>query len=115
MGNDYFIFYTEASIICILILLMILINDRIYGTKQETQVWFNRVVVSFILYFVSEACWAAVLTDQLPRTRSLVELFNLTNYIIMSFSTFMWFMYMAAAENMAFRHRVRRECFVLSL
>ena len=33
MGLDYFIFYTEASVFCIVILLMILINDRINSAQ----------------------------------------------------------------------------------
>ena len=38
MGFDYFVFYTEASIICIMILLMILITDRavkLLGTSDK--------------------------------------------------------------------------------
>lgn len=103
MGFDYFVFYTEASLFCIVILLMLLINDRIYSTQQERQVCFNRAVISFILYFVSDALWAAVLSGQLPRVRMLVELFNLTNYILLCVMAYEWFMFMAAAENMPFR------------
>ena len=35
MGFDYLVFYIESSVICIIILLMILITDRVYSTKQE--------------------------------------------------------------------------------
>ena len=28
MGFDYFVFYTEASLVCVIILTMILITDR---------------------------------------------------------------------------------------
>ena len=108
MGADYVVFYTEASIICILILSMLLINDRLHSTQQETQVCFNRVIISFILYFVSDALWAATLGGVMPRTRRLVELFNLTNYILMSVMAYEWFMFMASSEKMPFR-RVRRK------
>ena len=35
MGFDYFVFYTEASLVCVIILTMILITDRMFHTKQE--------------------------------------------------------------------------------
>ncbi len=71
MGFDYFVFYTEASIICVLILSMLLISDRSSSTRQEKQLWFTRAVVAFILYFISDACWAAMLSGLFPRIRFL--------------------------------------------
>ncbi len=103
MGFDYLIFYTEASAVCIVVLSMILINDRLYRTQQETQVCFHRAIISFILYFASDACWAAILSDQFPRIRILVELVNLSNYILLGMMAYEWFMFMAASEKMAFR------------
>ncbi len=82
---------------------MILINDKINSTKQEKQIWFNRDIIAFILYFISDVFWDAVLNGQLPRTRFLVVLFNLTNYILLSLMTLEWFLFMAAAEKMPFR------------
>lgn len=103
MGFDYFIFYTEANLVCIVILLMLLINDRLYSTQQEKQICFYRAVVAFIMYFISDVFWAAVISGQLPRTRTLVVLFNLTNYVLLSLAAYEWFMFMAASEKMNFR------------
>lgn len=113
MGLDYFIFYAEASMVCILILLMILINDRIYSTQQEKQVWFNRAVIAFILYFASDTGWAAVLSGLLPKVRMLVELFNLTNFILLSVMAYEWFMFMAASEKMPFRNHRRKRLLLM--
>ncbi len=103
MGFDYFVFYTEASVICTIILLMILITDRIYNTKQEKQIWFGRAIMAFILYFISDACWAAILSDQFPKVRFFTVLFNFTNYIFLSLMGYGMFMFIAAAEKMPFR------------
>ncbi len=103
MGFDYFVFYTEASIICTVILLMILITDRIYNTKQEKQIWFGRAIMTFILYFISDACWAAILSDQFPKIRFFSVLFNFTNYIFLSLMGYGMFMFIAATEKMPFR------------
>ena len=103
MGINEFIFYSEANIICVSMLLMLLINDIFHSTKQEKQVWFSRAIVANILYFISDIGWAAVLAGQLPKTRTLVALFNLSNYILLSLMAYEWFMFMAASERMDFR------------
>ena len=108
MGTEYVVFYSEASIVCILILTILLINDRLNSSKQETQVCFNRVITAFILYFASDAVWAAILGNVLPKSRLFVALINLSNYIIISLMAYEWFMYMAAAENMPFRRNRRK-------
>lgn len=108
MKLDYFFFYTEANIVCIVILAILLINDRFHSTKQEKQIWFNKTIIMHIIYFISDICWAGVLSGQLPRTRLLVGLFNFTNFIMLNLLAFEWFMYMAAAEKMPFRKSIRR-------
>lgn len=116
MGLDFFIFYAEASLVCIGILLMLLINDRLNSTQQEKQVWFNRAIVAFIAYFVSDMGWAAVLGGVLPRVRSLTELFNFTNYVLLSVMAYEWFMFMAASERMPFRQsRAKRILFLVPM
>ncbi len=108
MGFDYFVFYTEASIICVIILLMILINDRIYQTKQEKQIWFGRAIMAFILYFVSDACWAAMLSGQIPKIRFFAVLINYTNYIFLGLMAYGTFMFIAASEKMPFRKSLKK-------
>lgn len=108
MKLDYFFFYTEANIVCIVIMAILLINDRLHSTRQEKQIWFNQTIIMHIIYFISDIGWAAVLSGQLPRTRLLVGLFNFTNFIMLNLLAFEWFMYMAAAEGMPFRKSIRR-------
>ena len=104
MGFEYFIFYSEASVICILILLLILFNDKLNGTKQEKQLCFDRTLIAFILYFASDACWASMLSNQIPRVRFFVVLVNLLNYVLMGVMTYEWFTFMAASENLSFHN-----------
>lgn len=103
MGFDYFVFYTEASAICIIILLMILITDRVYNNKQEKQIWFGRAIIAFILYFISDACWAIMLSGQFTKIRFFAVLFNFTNYVLLSMMAYGVFMFIAASEKMPFR------------
>lgn len=108
MGFDYFVFYTEASFICVLILTMILINDRLHGTLQEKRLWFRRAVITFILYFISDACWAAMLSGLFPQIRFFAVLVNLTNHIFLNLMGYGMFMFITISEKMTFAHNRRR-------
>lgn len=114
MGFDYFVFYTEASVICVVILLIILITDSIYNTMQEKQLWFRRAIIAFMLYFISDACWAAMLSGVFTRVRAFAVLFNYSNYILLSVMAYGLFMFMAASEKIPFRNDSvkRRVCFI---
>ena len=100
MTLDYFFFYTEANIVCIVIFAILLRHERLYSTRQEKQIWFNRTMIAHILYFLSDIGWAAVISGNLPRTRALVILFNFLNFVLLSTISYGWFMYMAASEDM---------------
>ncbi len=104
MNTDYAVFYAEASIFCIGILSILLIHDIFHSTKQEKQIWFNRSIISFMLYFITDIFWASVLFGALPKYRWLVLLLNLSNYVIMSVMAYNWFMFMAASEKLPFRN-----------
>lgn len=114
MKADYFTFYLEASIVCILIFLILLINNRKYGTRTERQIWYDRTIVVHILYFTSDIGWAAILGGVLPRIRFLAILFNLTNYLLLGLIAYIWFMYMATCEEMNFR-KVPRKIMLVTL
>lgn len=105
MTKEYFFFYCMANAFCIAIFVMLLLHDWVYSTRQEKQIWFDRTVISHILYFLSDIGWAAVLSGQLPRTRFLVILFNMLNFVFLGMISCGWFMYMAASEKIDFRKR----------
>lgn len=114
MGFDYFVFYTEASLVCVIILTMILITDRMFHTKQEKQIWFSRAISAFILYFISDACWAAMLSGMFTKIRFFAVLFNYTNYILISLMGYGLFAFIAVSGKMSFFNSIsnRRLCFI---
>ena len=113
MGNDYFLFYAEGNIVCILILLIILINDLVNNTKQEKQIRFNSTITAHILYFTLDIIWAAILGGQLPKIRFLIVLLNFANYVNLSLMAYEWFMYMAVSEGMTFSKSKRNKLICL--
>ncbi len=100
MRLEYFAFYTEASLVCIAIFVMLLLQNNSYGTRTERENWFVRTGIVYIIYFLSDIGWAAVESGQLPRTRFFIVLFNFINYVFLALIGYSWFMYMAASEGM---------------
>ena len=113
---DYFFFYLEASVFCIAVLVILLIHNRRYSTREEKQIWFNRTIMAHILYLLSDIGWAAVIGGYLPRTRPAVVFFNLTNYVLLSLMAYDWLMYTAASLDLKNRnHPKKRYLFLLPL
>lgn len=100
MSLDYFAFYTEASLVCVIIFVIMILQNNSYGTRTERENWFVRTGIVHIIYFLSDIGWAAVTSGQLPQTRFFVILFNFINYIFLALMGYSWFMYMAASEGM---------------
>ena len=59
--SSYFIYYTEASIVCVIIFGIMLCWDLFSIDKQEKQIKYDHALIAFMLYFVSDALWAAVI------------------------------------------------------
>lgn len=100
MTADYFFFYTEANIVCILIFGILLLRDRLNVDRQEKQLLFDHALVAHILYFVSDIFWAGVISGRVPRTRFAVAFLNYSNFILLSAIAYEWFLFAAATEQM---------------
>ena len=103
--SDYFIYYSESTIICLIIFCMMLIRDLFSVDKQEKQIKYDHALISFMLYFVSDLFWAAVISGVLPKNRFTVITANFLNCVFMGGITFMWLRYVMAAENAPHRDR----------
>lgn len=103
--SDYFIYYTESAIVCLIVFAIILINDLLNVDRQEKQVKFDRALVSFMLYFFSDVFCAAMKAGFLPRTRLFFIIFNFSDYVLLSAITYMWLDYLMAVEQTPNRNR----------
>ena len=65
MTNYYLLFYTESSIVCLVIFALILFHDLTRIDRQEKQIMYDHAQVAFMLYFISDAFWAAVIAGVL--------------------------------------------------
>ncbi|MBP5270400.1 MAG: hypothetical protein ILO42_05525, partial [Clostridia bacterium] len=103
--SDYFIYYTESAIVCLIVFAIILINDLLNVDRQEKQVKFDRALVAFMLYFISDVFCAAMKAGFLPKTRLLFIIFNFSDYVLMSAITYSWLDYLMAVEQTPNRNK----------
>ena len=103
--SDYFIYYAESTIICLIIFCMMFVRDLFKVDKQEKQIKYDHALISFMLYFISDLFWAAVISGVLPKNRFTVITANFLNYAFMAGITYMWLRYVMAAEGAPHRDR----------
>ena len=103
--SSYFIYYTEASIVCVIIFGIMLCWDLFSIDKQEKQIKYDHALIAFMLYFVSDALWAAVIAGMLPRNRFIVVSTNFSNCVLMDAITYTWLRYVMAVEQIPKRDK----------
>ena len=105
--SQYFIYYTESSVICLIIFGIMLGHNLSMVDRSERVVKYDGALVAFMLYFVSDAVWAGIIAGVIPKIPFLVYLVNFTNFVLMAFITFMWFRYVVAVEQIPERNSKR--------
>lgn len=105
--SDYFIYYAESTIICLIVFSMMFVRDLFKVDKQEKQIKYDQALISFMLYFISDLFWAAVISGVLPKNRFTVTAANFFNSVFMGGITYMWLRYAMAVEGTPRRDETR--------
>ena len=103
--SGYFIYYTEANLVCVIIFGIMLLRDLFNADRQEKQIKFDHALIAFMLYFISDALWAAIIAGIIPRNRFTVVATNFSNCIIMAAITYLWLQYVMVVEQAPHRER----------
>ena len=102
--SQYFVYYVESSIICLIIFGIMLGHNLSTVDRSEKVVKYDGALIAFMLYFVSDAIWASMIAGVLPKSMATVSLITLINFILMAGITFMWLRYVAAVETVPGRN-----------
>ena len=110
MENGYTFFYIEANIVCIIIFAMLLVKDLGGVGRQAKQMIFVNIIVSHIMYFISDMFWVLILGNTIPLTRLSISIVNILNAILLSAITGFWFVYVELSQGekyiTVFRNRI---------
>ena len=102
---DYFVHYSEANIVCLIIFAIMLGNNLINTDRQEKLIRFDWALGSFMLYFVSDILWSAVIAGFIPNHIVVSTFFNALNYVVMVLVVYMWLRYVMASVNTKDRNK----------
>lgn len=112
--SSYFVYYTEASIVCVIIFAIMLFRDLFNVDRQEKQIKYDHALIAFMLYFVSDALWAAVIAGMLPRNLFTVLTTNFANCVLMAAITYTWLRYVMAVEQVPDRDKPIKKFAIMS-
>ena len=99
------IFYLEGNLICIAILLIMLIHDRVRMDRQEKQIKFNRALVAFMCYFACDPVWMAMKAGVIEENVYTVTLINFLISVIMCAIAYTWLRFVMAVEQIPGRSK----------
>lgn len=103
--SQYFIYYAATNIVGVIIFGILLAHDIIGIDRQEKQVKYDYVLVSFMLYFISDALWAGVNSGVFPVNLFTQAVTCFMNYINMTLISYTWLNYVMAVEQSPHRNR----------
>ena len=106
--SEYFIYYTESQIVCIIVFGIILVHDILNVDRQEKQIKYDRALIAFMLYFLSDAVWAAGIAGVIKLTYPFAVFMNFLNFILMANILYSWHRYVMAAEQVANREHLKK-------
>lgn len=98
-------YYIEANLVCSLVFGILLLHNHFSIDRQEKQVKFDFALIAFILYFLTDCFWAAILGGQLPKTRFSVVTCTFLLYLFMSMIVYSWLSFVMAFEQTPHRNR----------
>ena len=102
--TSFFVHYTEANVICIIIFMILLLHDVFSIDRQEKQIKYDRALIAFILYFIFDIFWATLIAEKIPVTRFNVVFNTLCIYLCMVLITYTWLEYVLAVEQIEYRN-----------
>ena len=109
MTFDYFIFYAEANIICLIIFGIMVGHDLFNVDRQEKQIKYDHALIAFMFYFLSDSVWAAVEAEFIPKNTVSMLLVNFSNFVLLAIVTYLWLRYVLAFEQVADReNKIKR-------
>lgn len=107
MGDNYFVVYAEANLVCTILFSILLAHDMRRPIRPEAQQVFDWALMAHIAYFISDIIWAAEIAGVFPRMRWLVAAVSLSNFIFLGSLALFWFFYVAATMDLPLRKTKR--------
>ncbi|MBR2676754.1 MAG: GGDEF domain-containing protein [Solobacterium sp.] len=105
MMYRFSIFYIEANLVCSVVFGILLLHNYFNIDRQEKQIKFDQVLISFIFYFLVDCLWAAIIDGYIPKSRPMMIFECFLIYISMAATMYFWLQFVLAYEQVPHRNR----------
>lgn len=99
------VYYVGANLVCVIVFGILLFFNHFNIDRQEKQIKFDRALVAFILYFLTDSLWAEIIGGVLPKTPFTMVSIVFLIYLLMAAITYTWLEYVMAVEQVPHRGR----------
>ena len=103
--NGFSVYYIESNLVCVLVFAILLIHNLSNIDRQDKQIRFDHALMAFILYFLTDCFWAAIVDGLIPRTRFSKVAVDFLIYLFMAAIIYFWLEYVMAYEQAPHRNR----------
>ena len=110
---EYFIYYASSNIVGIIIFGIMLAHDRFSIDRQEKQLKYDRTLMAFMLYFLSDTIWCAFDSGLAVATTFSVAITTFSNFILLTGITYNWLMYVMTMEKIEKRNHPKIKIAIL--
>lgn len=103
--HNFSVYYIESNIVCTIVFGILLIHNHFNIDRQEKQIKFDQVLIAFMVYFLVDCFWAAIVDNLIPKTRFTVVTNDFLIYVVMAAITYFWLQYVLAFEQVPNRNK----------
>ena len=103
--HNFSVYYIESNIVCTIVFGILLIHNHFNIDRQEKQIKFDHVLITFMVYFLVDCFWAAIVDNVIPKTRFTVVTNDFLIYVVMAAITYFWLQYVLAFEQVPNRNK----------
>jgi len=108
INQAFLLGYITADIVCILIFCIILFRSIRQGKENKREKLFNAVLIFHVIYFVLEIFWAPLNFNVVDFPIAYLKTIRALKYIIVSFGTYVWFLFIEYNINKEFLSKIKR-------
>ncbi|MBO4418725.1 MAG: diguanylate cyclase [Oscillospiraceae bacterium] len=87
-------YYIEGNVLCVIVFGIILLHNHFNIDRRERQVKYDKVLVSFIFYFLTDCVWAGIVDGVLPK--GLIYVVSFLIYFFMAATVYTWYEFVMA-------------------
>ena len=103
--NSFSFYYILANVVCVIVFGIMLVHNHFNIDRQEKQVKFDKALLAFICYFITDCFWAAIVDGILPK--SLFAAVTFLIYLCMVATVYNWLDFVMAYEQIPNRNKPR--------